>query len=182
LEILLITNGYIVIPNKILIDGAIYVEGNIIKDIGNSEDIIKKHSADTTINANKMLVLPGLINSHIHASATLYRGIGDDMSLMEENKRVMFPIEISMTEEDSYWGTMLACVELIKSGTTCMADHYINMNGSAKAVYHTGMRAVLATAMMDQWDKNENAPPGSTGQSKADIPLISTYHQHAQYL
>lgn len=162
METLLITNGYIVIPNQILIDGAIYVEGNIIKDIGKSEDLIKKHCADTTINANKMLVLPGLINSHIHASATLYRGIGDDMTLMEENKRVMFPIELKMTDEDSYWGTMLACIELIKSGTTCMADHYINMKASAEAVYHTGMRAVLATAMMDQWDQSETAPIKST--------------------
>ncbi len=162
METLLITNGYIVIPNKILLDNAIYIEGNIIKDIGNSDELTRKYSADTTIKANKMLVLPGLVNSHIHASSILYRGIGDDMTLMEENKRVMFPIEIKMTDEDSYWGTMLACIELIKSGTTCMADHYINMNASAEAVYHTGIRAVLATAMMDQWDKTETAPIKST--------------------
>lgn len=164
MESLLITNGYVVVPNKILLDGAIYVEGNIIKEIGKSDDLIKKYRSDRTLNANKMLVLPGLINSHIHASSTLYRGIGDDMTLMEENKRVMFPIEIKMTDEDSYWGTMLACVEAIKSGTTCMADHYINMNASAEAVYHIGMRAVLATAMMNQWDKSEPAPLKSTSE------------------
>jgi len=164
LESLLITNGYVVIPFDIKSDCAVYIEGKKIIDIGKTEDLTKKYKADNTIDASNKLVLPGMINSHIHASSTLYRGIGDDMTLMEENERVMFPIEKIMTHEDSYWGTMLACIEQIKSGTTCMADHYINMDASAEAVYDVGMRAVLATAMMDQWEQKEAAPIKSTNE------------------
>lgn len=167
MESLLIKSGYIVTldkENRIMLDGAIYTKAHEIIDIGKTDELLHKykHDADAIVDANNMLVLPGLINAHIHAASTLYRGVGDDMTLMEENKRVMFPIEMKMTIEDSYWGTLLACIELIKSGTTCMADHYINMDGSAEAVKKIGMRAVLATAMMDQWAPHENAPIKST--------------------
>jgi len=169
-ESILIKSGYIVTldkENRMMLDGAIYTKAHEIIDIGKTDELLHKykHDADAIVDANNMLVLPGLINAHIHAASTLYRGVGDDMTLMEENKRVMFPIETEMTIGDSYWGTLLACIELIKSGTTCMADHYIKMDGSAEAVKKIGMRAVLAVAMMDQWEPpNEGAPIKSTDE------------------
>ena len=183
MESILIKNGYIfTLDNKNRIfesDGSIYIKSHKIEYIGKTDELPVEYTndADVTIDASNRLVLPGLINSHIHAASTLYRGVGDDMTLMEENKRVMFPIEREMTTDDSYWGTLLACVELIKSGTTCMADHYIKMDGSAEAVKKIGMRAVLATAMMDQWDQHERAPIRSTEEClKENENLVKNWH------
>jgi len=68
-----------------------------------------------------------LINAHTHAAMTLFRGYADDLPLQEWLETKIFPIEARLTAEDVYWGTLLACIEMIRSGTTTFADMYFFM-------------------------------------------------------
>ncbi|MBF0160485.1 MAG: amidohydrolase family protein, partial [Magnetococcales bacterium] len=71
------------------------------------------------LDAAGMTVTPGLVNGHTHAAMTLFRGFGDDMPLMEWLRQRIWPAEARLNEEDVYWGSRLACLEMIRSGTCC---------------------------------------------------------------
>jgi 5-methylthioadenosine/S-adenosylhomocysteine deaminase len=112
---------------------------------------------DRKLDGTNLLALPGFVNAHTHAAMTLLRGYADDMPLMEWLEKKIWPLEAKLTPEDVYWGTMLAIVEMIKSGTTCFADMYFFMEEVARAVAKTGIRAVLARGMVGVGPENEQA-------------------------
>ena len=87
-------------------------------------------------------LLPGLVNGHTHAAMTLMRGYGDDLPLMEWLQDRIWPIEAKLTADDVYWGTRLACVEMIRSGTVRFWDMYWQPEAVARAVEDAGIRAV----------------------------------------
>lgn len=93
-------------------------------------------------------ILPGLINTHNHAGMSLLRCFSDDKRLMEWLSHKMLPAEARMTAEDIYWGTQLAMLEMVKSGTTAFADMYMEMEHVAQAVLEAGMRASLCRGMV----------------------------------
>ena len=96
------------------------------------------------------LVMPGLINTHTHAAMICFRGIADDLPLQEWWKDYIFPAEAKHVNRDLvYWGTLLACLEMIKSGTTTFCDGYFFEEEAAKAVQKTGMRAILGQGIVD---------------------------------
>ncbi|MEO5363687.1 MAG: amidohydrolase [Magnetococcus sp. DMHC-8] len=101
------------------------------------------------LDARGMAIVPGLVNGHTHAAMTLFRGFGDDMPLMEWLQTRIWPAEARLTEEDVYWGTRLACLEMLRSGTLCFADMYWHFPGVARAVEHSGLRAHLGAVMID---------------------------------
>ncbi|MEE9115624.1 MAG: amidohydrolase [Thermoplasmata archaeon] len=121
----------------------IYVEGSRITDIG------PKVEADQTIDGSNHAVLPGLVNTHTHAAMTLFRGYADDMLLQEWLRDKIRPLESKFVPEDIYWGTRLACLEMIRSGTTCFNDMYFHMDQQAKAVEESGIRGVLSEGFVD---------------------------------
>jgi 5-methylthioadenosine/S-adenosylhomocysteine deaminase len=121
----------------------VYIEGNLITEIGPRVD------ADQTIDGSNHAVLPGLINTHTHAAMTLFRGYADDMLLQEWLKDRIWPLESKFMPEDIYWGTRLACLEMIRSGTTCFNDMYFHMDQQARAVEESGMRGVLSEGFVD---------------------------------
>lgn len=125
----------------------IYVEGNRIKKIDKNLDI----QTDYVIDGDKKAVIPGLVNCHTHAAMTLFRGFGDDMALKPWLEERIWPNEAKMTEEDIYWGTKLACLEMIKTGTTSFFDMYEGFHGTARAVEEMGLRAVLAGSCFDHF-------------------------------
>ena len=97
------------------------------------------------IDGRGFLVLPGLVNTHTHAAMTLFRGLADDLPLKDWLEKHIFPAEARFIDPETvYWGTLLACAEMIRSGTTTLADGYFCLDGSARAVDQSGMRAVLA--------------------------------------
>ena len=106
----------ILIKNTLLNDEKfdVLISENRISQISRSIDV----SADQTIDATDFAILPGLMNGHTHAAMTLLRGYGDDMELHDWLSNCIWPIEGKMDEEHVYWGTKLACLEMIKSGTT----------------------------------------------------------------
>jgi len=121
----------------------IYIEGNRIAEIG------KKREADVVIDGKGKVALPGMVNLHTHASMTLFRGFGDDLSLEAWLETRIWPNEAKLTPEDIYWGAKLACLEMIKTGTTTFLDMYFHMDQVAKAVKEMGLRAFLAEGFID---------------------------------
>ncbi len=105
-----------------------------------------------TIDGEGRIALPGLVNTHTHAAMTLFRGYADDMQLQPWLEQKIWPLEAHLTAEDVYWGTKLACLEMIKSGTTAFNDMYFFMDQAARAVDEMGIRAVLAYGFIDLFD------------------------------
>jgi 5-methylthioadenosine/S-adenosylhomocysteine deaminase len=104
---------------------------------------------ERVIDCSGKVVMPGLVNAHTHASMTLLRGISDNKELDEWLEEDIFPAEEEMTDEDAYIGSLLACVEMMKTGTTTFNDMYGHMMEVAQAVEQSGIRAVLARGVLD---------------------------------
>ena len=137
------------ILKNVVLDGKkkdIYIEGNEIKKIGNNLNLKAEAKID---GKGEKAVLPGLINCHTHAAMTLFRGYGEDMTLNDWLKKKIWPLEAKLTEEDVYWGTKLACLEMIKTGTTCFNDMYWLEEASAIASEEMGVRAVIGLTVLD---------------------------------
>jgi 5-methylthioadenosine/S-adenosylhomocysteine deaminase len=137
---ILIKNGELNHQKKDLL-----IEGNTIKNIAPCIDA----KADKIIDATRKAIVPGMFNGHTHAAMTLMRGYADDMPLMPWLTQKIWPLEQKLTEEDVYWGTKLACLEMIKTGTTTMIDMYHYFTGTARAVEEMGLRAMLTFAGFD---------------------------------
>jgi 5-methylthioadenosine/S-adenosylhomocysteine deaminase len=121
----------------------IHVDGNKIAGIG------PKVETDQTIDGSHHAILPGLVNTHTHAAMTLFRGFADDLLLQEWLKDKIWPLESKFVPEDIYWGTKLACLEMIRSGTTCFNDMYFHLDQQARAVEESGIRGVLSEGFVD---------------------------------
>ena len=122
----------------------IYLDKNRISYIGNDHK-----QADLVISGQNKVVLPTLVNGHTHAAMTLLRGYADDMYLQPWLTQKIWPLEAKLTESDVYWGAKLACLEMIKSGTTLFNDMYWHFAGTARAVEEMGIRAVLSFPLID---------------------------------
>jgi len=122
---------------------AVHVDGNRIVEIGPPRE------ADVTIDALGKALLPGFVNTHTHAAMTLFRGYADDMELQSWLSAKIWPAEARLTPDMAYWGTKLACLEMIKSGTTSFNDMYFFMDHAARAVDEMGIRAVLSEGFID---------------------------------
>ncbi len=129
------------VANK-TVDIFIDTEGKI-QDFG--ADISQKYrkEAEHILSGEKTLAIPGLVNAHTHAAMTLLRGYADDMHLQQWLSEKIWPLEAHLKGEDVYWGTRLACLEMIRSGTVAFNDMYFFMEEAARAVDESGIRAVL---------------------------------------
>ncbi|MEO8349406.1 MAG: amidohydrolase family protein, partial [Acidobacteriota bacterium] len=106
-------------------DGAVAIREGAILAVGPRAKIEKRFDARRSIDARGGLVLPGFVNAHTHAPMTLLRGVRDDVELMTWLEKYMFPLEARLASPDFVrWGTLLACWEMIASGTTTFADGY----------------------------------------------------------
>ncbi|MEE8167675.1 MAG: amidohydrolase family protein [Candidatus Hydrothermarchaeales archaeon] len=150
----LIRNGTIVTMDegrRILKKCSIGIEEGRITEI--AEEI--KGEADFVIDASRKLVLPGLINAHTHLPMTLFRGIADDLPLNKWLKDEIWPIESLLEGKHVYAGSLLGCLALIKSGTTCFNDMYFFIDEIARSVKEAGIRGVLSWAMIDLGDEEK---------------------------
>jgi 5-methylthioadenosine/S-adenosylhomocysteine deaminase len=102
-----------------------------------------------------MAALPSLMNGHSHAAMNLLRGYADDMALMDWLQNKIWPLEAKLTENDVYWGSKLAFLEMIKSGTTFFNDMYWHFHGTARAAEEMGLRGVVAAALIDNFQKKD---------------------------
>ena len=141
---------------NVLLDGQrvdIDIEGGLVADIVAPRPLpVQAHH---TIDGSHMAALPGFVNGHTHAAMTLLRGYGDDMPLEAWLKEKIWPAEARWTDEGIYWAARLACLEMIKSGTTCFNDMYFRNPATARAVVDSGLRAVLGEVAMDFFDPQQ---------------------------
>ncbi|MEI7855943.1 MAG: amidohydrolase family protein [Methanomicrobiales archaeon] len=124
-------------------------DGGIIAAIGNDVRGQHKGEADLVIDGDGGIALHGLANTHTHAAMSLLRGYADDMILQDWLSQKIWPLEAHLTPSDVYWGTKLACLEMIKTGTTAFNDMYFMMDQAARAVDEAGIRAVLCYGFID---------------------------------
>ena len=109
---------------------------------------VAPEAGDEILDAHGLALTPGLINGHGHAAMTLLRGYGDDLPLMEWLESRIWPAEAQLTNDDVYWGTRLACLEMIRSGTTRFWDMYWHQFDIARAVVDSGMRASVSQVFL----------------------------------
>jgi 5-methylthioadenosine/S-adenosylhomocysteine deaminase len=104
---------------------------------------------DETLDAAGAPLVPALVNGHTHAAMTLFRGYGGDLPLMRWLEEKVWPVEAKLDEEDVYWGTRLACAEMIRNGTARFWDMYWQPQATARAVEDAGMRATIGGPLFD---------------------------------
>jgi len=184
---IIIKNGYILTMDPAQRDlerGAVVIENGIITQVAASTD----ETADTVIDARGGIVMPGLVNTHTHAGMTLFRGYADDLPLAQWLENHIWPAEAQLTDHDLYAGTSLACLEMIKSGTTAFADMYIHVDEVARAVEGSGMRAALSYGMIDLGDAGRAESELKEGRrfvrewnGRADGRITTMYGPHAPH-
>jgi 5-methylthioadenosine/S-adenosylhomocysteine deaminase len=131
---------------------------------------------DETIEAGGAPLVAPLINGHTHAAMTLFRGYGGDLPLMRWLQEVVWPVEAKLDAEDVYWGTRLACAEMIRSGTAHFWDMYWQPGATARAVEEAGLRATIGGPLVDADGNTEAMQHSALGylEELADSgPLVS---------
>src|ERR1035437_2021689 len=149
---LIVIGGTVITENaahQVLSPRAIAIDGTDIIAIDTPNAIIRGFSAAETIDELGNVVLPGLVNTHTHAPMVMYRGLADDLALMDWLQKYIFPAEAkTVSPEMVRIGTRLAALEMIESGTTTYADMYYFEEEIAKATFEAGLRGVLGETII----------------------------------
>jgi 5-methylthioadenosine/S-adenosylhomocysteine deaminase len=151
-RVLLVTGGTVVTMDPqgtVIGDGAVAIQGSTIAAIGTSADLKARFAGARTINVAGQVIMPGLINTHTHAPMVLYRGLADDLALMDWLTKYIFPAEkATVSPEFVRIGTRLAALEMIESGTTTFADMYYFEDDIAEETKAAGLRGVLGQSVI----------------------------------
>lgn len=127
---------------RVIQNGCIRTEDSAISYVGT--ETAPDSEFDRVIDARGGIVLPGLVNAHTHTAMTLMRGFADDMTLETWLFDHIFPAEDKLDTDAVYWGSLLACAEMIKSGTTLFADMYFMNESTVRAVLESGINANIS--------------------------------------
>ncbi len=135
---------------RIYRDGALALAGDIIVEVGKSDAIMQRYRAKRLLPGHRTVVVPGLVDGHLHSSFQMSRGLADDVGSQEFLFGRMYPYEAALSSEDSYLSALLCAVNCIRHGVTCFIDPGNYHPGqTAKAVAEAGIRAVVAKSSMD---------------------------------
>lgn len=180
---ILIKNGYVISMNKnreIFKNGSVLIEDDKIKAVGKVEHSLVNADAEI-YDAQGKIILPGLVNTHVHLSQQLGRGVADDVVLLTWLRERVWPYESSFNYEDSLISSTACCVELIKTGVTAFLEaggQYVD--AMAEAVEKCGLRACLSKSTMDE---GEGLPKAwqKTAQEELDFQeeLFKKYNDTA---
>ena len=136
--------------NTCLDNAAVAIDAGVIVAVGQADKITGQYMARKTLKAKDSLIMPGFVNCHTHAAMTCFRGIADDLELMDWLNNYIFPAEAkNVNKELAYWGSLLAAAEMIKSGTTTFCDMYIFEDETARAAKAAGIRCLIGEVLFD---------------------------------
>jgi len=175
--------------NTCLNNAAVAVNGDKIIAIDDSKKILKQFEAKKIIVAGDSLIMPSFVNCHTHAAMTCFRGIADDLELMDWLNNYIFPAEAkNVNKELAYWGSLLGAAEMIKSGTTTFCDMYIFEDETARAAKEAGIRCLVGEVLFDFPSPNFKTPEEGVAYTKMliekwqDDPLVNIMIEpHALY-
>ncbi|MCD6373837.1 MAG: amidohydrolase family protein [Thermococcus sp.] len=150
---ILIKNGHVIYGENLeVVRADVLVDGNRIVEVKKGIN----EAADTVIDATGKVVSPGFINLHTHSPMGLFRGLADDLPLMDWLQNHIWPREAKLTRDYTKVGAYLGALEMIKTGTTTFLDMYFFMDAVAEVVEESGLRGYLSYGMIDLGD------PGKT--------------------
>jgi 5-methylthioadenosine/S-adenosylhomocysteine deaminase len=149
---LVVTGGTVITMDgqrRVLSPGAVAIDGTKIVAVDTPEAIARNYQAADVLRADGGVIMPGLINTHGHAPMVMYRGLADDLALMDWLQKYIFPAEAkTVSPEMVRVGTRLAALEMIQSGTTLHTDMYYFEEEVARATKQAGMRGVLGQTVI----------------------------------
>jgi len=153
---ILIKNATIVTmnENRDVFGGDLLIENDRISRIGK----LDRYTADMVIDASNQLLLPGFVQSHVHLCQVLFRGMADDLELLDWLQQRIWPLEASHDEESLYYSSILGCAELLRGGTTSIIDMATVKHTESvfTAVKQAGIRYLGGKCLMD---RGEDVPP-----------------------
>lgn len=136
--------------NNVLKNHALAIRNNKIHDILPSKEAGEKYTAAVEQHFHHHAITPGLINSHTHIAMNLFRGLADDLDLMEWLNKHIWPAEGKWVEDEFvYDASLFAMAEMIRCGTTCFNDMYFFMDATARAAEKAHMRAHIGMTIID---------------------------------
>ena len=165
---------------RVLPDSAIAVQGDSIVAIDSTQKIESMYGSAKVIDARGALILPGLINAHTHMSMSLFRGLADDLALDDWLNKYIFPAESRFVTRDFVtWSTRLSLLEMLRGGTTTVADMYYFEDDVAEAMKAAGMRGVLGETLIGFPSPDSKTPADAIAYTRSFLkhwkgdPLIT---------
>jgi 5-methylthioadenosine/S-adenosylhomocysteine deaminase len=135
--------------HRLIENGAVAIRGSHILAVDTRAAIDRRYTAPHRLDRTEAVLIPGLIDTHTHAAMSLFRGIADDLTLQDWLEHYIFPAEArNVTPDFVSWGTRLACLEMMLSGTTTFTDMYYFEDRVAEATKEAGMRGVLGETII----------------------------------
>lgn len=170
---LVLTNGIVVTMDgtrRVINPGTVAIDGTTIAAVGEPQTIAAQFTARDTIDARGRVIMPGLINTHTHAPMVMYRGLADDLALMDWLQKYIFPAE-GKTVSPAFvrTGTRLAALEMIRSGTTTYVDMYYFEEDIARATKEAGLRGVLGQTVIEFPVPDAKTPAEALARAEAFI-------------
>jgi 5-methylthioadenosine/S-adenosylhomocysteine deaminase len=162
---------------NLLTEHSIVVHQGKILDILPNDTVKTRYQAETQRDMPTHLLMPGFVNAHAHTPMSLFRGLADDLALMDWLTNYIWPAEKAVINAETVEiGCKLSMAEMIRSGTTCFSDHYFFPNVIAKSAVDAGMRAVVGNVFMNvptDWAQDE------AGYVNKAVETIEAPHPHA---
>jgi 5-methylthioadenosine/S-adenosylhomocysteine deaminase len=186
---LIINHAYVVTMDAskhIYEDGAVVIKGGQILAVGPSA-VAARYRAARVIDAAGDIAMPGMINTHMHASMTVFRGLGDDVP--DRLQRFIFPLERKLVDREMvYWGALYGMVEMIQGGVTTMADMYYFEDEVARGAQQIGMRGILGETVINAPAPDAKEPYGGLPYAlkfiqsfRGDVLVTPALAPHAPY-
>lgn len=184
-KLLLIKNGIVITlgeKNKIIHNGALLIEENIIKKVGKISEFKEIDQSVEVIDAKGKLIMPGFINTHTHFYSTFARGLMPKQpaakNFVEILKKLWWPLDNALNEKDIYYSTIVAAINGIKRGTTTFFDHHESqsiqqgiMDVIEEPVKKVGVRANLSLGISDRYKKGKDG-------IKENVRFIEKINKH----
>jgi cytosine/adenosine deaminase-related metal-dependent hydrolase len=176
----LIAGGTLVSMDKsraIILDGAVAVSDARIVEVGTRESLLPRHPSASVVDARGMLVIPGLVDGHNHPAHYLTKGLLDDIATPRRWATRLYPFDVSVTSEQSYWGSMGSFAEMIRSGTTCVADPgSYQPEATIRAALDIGIRACITRSTRDISDPMRPTPDDLNVSPQAAVKKVDELH------